>query len=144
MRCCRNLSRAVLQKAITCGAAETCHVRCCRNLSRCGVAETCHGAVLPKRTRFIPKDGIYVSTFVTTEHPAPGGRHNDIRDARPSIPRQYTSQRHNTICILTISRRSQQTTRLMNTAVSYRQPAALPAQTASNLVNGEQQIPLRP
>ena len=46
VRCCRNLSPAVLPKPITCGAAETSravlpkhHVRCCRNLSR---------AVLPK------------------------------------------------------------------------------------------------
>ena len=59
----------VLPKPITCRVVETYHVRCCRNLSR---------TVLPKRTRFIPEGGIYVSTFLITERLVPGDRHNHI------------------------------------------------------------------
>jgi len=80
---------------MTCGAAETYDVPCCRNLSRCGAVETYHGAVLPKlitcdavetyhgavlpeRTRFIPEGGIYMCTFLSTERLVPGDRHNHI------------------------------------------------------------------
>jgi hypothetical protein len=161
MRCCRNVSR--------CGAAETYHdavltkriaMWCCRNVSRCGAAVTYHDAVLPKRITmrccrnvcdsFPEAVFTFVHSWLQSVLPLVTAA-IIYRDARPPTPQEYTSQGHNTICIF-IKRQPQiiadntaydHITRF-NVSPAHVALADVPTATPCDLVNGEQQIPLRP